>query len=86
MDYAKKLKLRFSVGDPDLPEGRKTCTSSQEEDVATIVYPCGTTLESRTHIVRECKIYKEERDVLKEMGKLDECDMAGLGRLESSEK
>ena len=29
---------------------------------------------SRTHIVGECAIYKEERGVL-EMRKLDECDM-----------
>ena len=35
MDYAKKLKLRFRVGDLDLPERRKRYTSSREEDVAT---------------------------------------------------
>ena len=48
--------------------------------------PCGTTIESRTHIVGECNIYKEERDVLEEMRKLDKCDMEEFGRLESSEK
>ena len=26
---------------------------------------CGTTIESRTHIVGECEIYKEERDALR---------------------
>ena len=58
MDYAKNLKLRFRVGDLDLPERRKRYTSSrEEEDVATSLCPCGTTLESRTHIVGECKIY-----------------------------
>ena len=37
MDYAKKLKLRFRVGDPDLPERRKRYTNSREEEgVATI--------------------------------------------------
>ena len=46
--------------------------------------PCGTTIESRTHIV-ECEIYKEERNGLKEMRKLDECDMEEFGRLEGSE-
>ena len=50
MDYAKKLKLRFRVGDRDLPEIRKRHTSSREEDVAINMYPCGTTIESRTHL------------------------------------
>ena len=49
--------------------------------------PCGTTIESRTHTVGECEIYKEERDALEEeMRKLDVCDMGECGRLESSEK
>ena len=70
MDYAKKLKLRFRVEDLDLPERRKRYTSSREEDVATYMCPCGTTIESRTHIVGECEIYKEKRDALeKEMRK-----------------
>ena len=66
MDYSKKLKLRFRVGDLDLPARRKIYTSSREEDVATNMCPCGTTIESRTHIVEECEIYKEERNVLEE--------------------
>ena len=34
--------------------------------------PCGTTIESRTHVVEECTIYKEERDEFEEdMRKLD---------------
>ena len=46
MDYAKKLKLRFRVGDLDLPKRRKRYTSSrEEEDVATNMCPCGTTTE-----------------------------------------
>ena len=46
MDYAKKLKLRFRVGDLDLPERRKRYTSSRkEEDVATSMCPCGATRE-----------------------------------------
>ena len=48
--------------------------------------PCGTTIESWTHIVLECEIYKEERGVLEEMRKLDESDMEKFDRLESSEK
>ena len=47
--------------------------------------PCGKAVESRTHIVGECEIYKEERDIL-EMRKIDECDMEKFGTLDSSEK
>ena len=88
MDYAKKLKLRFRVGDLDPPERRKRCTSSrEEEEVATKMCPCGTTIESRTHIVGQCEVYKEERDALKEgMRKLDVRDVEEFGKLESSEK
>ena len=32
MDYSKRLKLRFRVGDLDLPERRKRYTSSREEE------------------------------------------------------
>ena len=40
------------------------------------MYPCGTTIESRTHIVEKCEIHKEERGALEEeMRKLDVCDM-----------
>ena len=66
MDYAKKLKLRFRVGDLDLPERRNMYPSRREEDVVTHMCPCGTTIESRTPIVAECKMYKEGRHVLKE--------------------
>ena len=46
MDYAKKLKLRFRVGDLDLPERKNKYTSSwAEEDVATNMCLCGTTIE-----------------------------------------
>ena len=83
MDYAKKLNLRFRVGDLDLPERRKKCTSSrEEEDVATNMCTCGTTPESKTHVSGECEIYKEERDALEEMKKLDGCDMEEFRRLE----
>ena len=48
--------------------------------------PCGTTTESRTHLIGECEIYKEERDALKEMRSLDVCDIEEFARLESSEE
>ena len=88
MDYPKKLKLQFRVGDLDLPERRKRYTSSrEEEDVATNMCPCGTTIESRTYTVGECEIYKEERDALEEeTRKLNVRDMEEFGRLESSER
>ena len=55
--------------------------------MATHMRPCGTTIESRTHIVLQCEIYKEERDALEEeLRKLGVCDMEEFGRLESSEK
>ena len=75
MDYVKTLKLRFRVGDLDLPERRKRYDSSREveEEIAQIC-PCGKAVESRTHIVGECETYKEERDGL-EMRKMDDCDM-----------
>ena len=82
MDYAKKLKLRFRVGDLGLQETRKRYTSArEEEDVTTNMCPCGTTIKSRTHIVGEREIYKEERDALEEkMRKLDVCDMEEFGK------
>ena len=56
MDYAKNLKLRFRVGDLDLPERRKRYISSREkEDADAHVCPRGTAIESRTHIVEECE-------------------------------
>ena len=35
--------------------------------------PCGTTMESWTHMVGECEIHREEQGVLEEIRKLDEC-------------
>ena len=44
--------------------------------------PCSTTIGSRTDMVGECEIYKEERDVLDgEIRKNDERDMQEFGRL-----
>ena len=62
----------------------RSTSSRVEEDVDARMYPCGTTMESRTHIV-EVEIYKEERDALEEVRKLDESDMKVRGRLERSE-
>ena len=49
--------------------------------------PCGKAVESRTHIVGECDIRKEERDVLEGgMSKIDGCDKEKFGTLDCSEK
>ena len=71
-----------------LPERSKRYTSSrEEEEIDTQMCPCGKAIESRTHIVGECEIYKEERDVLEEeMREIDECDLEELDTLDSSEK
>ena len=46
MDFAKTLKLRFRAGDLDLPERRKRCTSSgEEEDIDAQMCPCGKAIE-----------------------------------------
>ena len=62
LDYAKNLKLRFRIiGDLDLPERRKRYTSSRvEEEEEAQTCPCGKVIESRTHIVAECELYKEQ--------------------------
>ena len=65
LDTAKKSKLRFRVGDLDLPERRKRYTSKRvEEEVDKQNCQCGKAIESRTHIVAKCELYQEERDVL----------------------
>ena len=85
MDHAKKLKLRFRVGDLDLPERRYIPVVGRRR---TWLQICARLAQqwSRTHIVGECEIYKEERDALEEMRKSDVCDMEEFGRLESGEK
>ena len=85
MDIREKAETAIScrrVGDLDLPERSKRYTSSrEEEDVATHMCPCGTTIENRTHVVGEREMYKEERDVLdEEMKNLDVCAMEEFGR------
>ena len=84
MNYAKTLKLRFRVGDLDLPYRRKTHTSGRGEDEDAQMCPCGEAIESRTDIVGECVVYEEERDVLK-MRKI-ESGMEKFSTLDSSKK
>ena len=49
--------------------------------------PCGKAIESRTHIVAECELYHEERDVLEEeMRDLNKSGMNSFDALDSREK
>ena len=48
--------------------------------------PCGKAMESGTHIVGECEVCKEERDVFEEMREIYECDMGEFGTLDGSSK
>ncbi|CAB1096278.1 unnamed protein product [Ectocarpus sp. CCAP 1310/34] len=87
MDYAKKLKLQFRVGDLDLPERRKRYSSrrrEEEEDRQTC--PCGKSEESRPHIVGECELYRKEREDLEEDMRQRGCDMDKFGKLDNSEQ
>ena len=53
----------------------------------TYMCPCGKTIESKTHIVGEGEIYKEERDALEEeMREIYEHDTEEFGTLDNSEK
>ena len=72
MDYVKTPQLQFRARGLDLPERRKRYTSSQEEEEDdTQLCSCGKAIEGKTLIVEKCELYKEEREVLKEMRKTD---------------
>ena len=88
LDAAKNLKLRFRVGDLDLPERRKRYTNKRvKEEVDKQNFPRGKATESRTHIVAECELYQEERDVQeREMWDLNKSGMESFDALDSREK
>ena len=70
---------------PHSDKRKKMYTSSREEEEDAQRCPCRKAQQSRTHIMGEYEIHKEERDVL-EMSKTDECDTEKFGTLDSSEK
>ena len=80
--------LRFRAGDLDLPERKnRYANSREEEEEGAQMCPCCRAKESRSHIVGEREMYKEERDVLEEeMRTIDECDVEKFDTLDSSEK
>ena len=59
------MKLRFGVGDLDVPKGKMRLTSSRvEEGKSAQRCPCGNADENRTHMAGGSELYKEKRDVL----------------------
>ena len=48
-EQRKTLKLRFRVGDLDLPERRKRYASSREEEEIAQMCPCGRSIEYNSH-------------------------------------
>ena len=57
----------------------------EEEDAQTC--PCGKARESRIHIVAECELYKDERDILEgEMREVKEGGIQSFDALDSREK
>ena len=58
LDASKNLKLRFRAGGLDLPESKRVEEGKDKQNC-----PRGKAIESRTHIVAECELYQEERDV-----------------------
>ena len=77
LDAAENMKLRFRVGDLDLPERRQRYTSSRvEEGKDEENCPCGKAIENRTHKVAEYEIYQEERDVLE--GEMRDLNISGM--------
>ena len=58
-----------------------------EEDKDKQNCSCGKAIESRTHIVAECELYQEERDVLEgEMRDLDKSGMKSFDALDNSQE
>ena len=77
MGYAKTPELRCRVGNLGLPERRNWHTSNRvEEEEGAQEYPCGNADESRTRIVGELDLRKEERNVFEDgISNIDGCDM-----------
>ena len=76
------------MGDLDLPERRQKYTTKRvEEEKDKHNCPCEKAMGRITHIVAECELYQEERDVLEgEMRDLSKNGMKSLDALDSREK
>ena len=62
-------------------------TSSRVEEEDAQACPCGKARESRIHIVAECELYNEERDILEEeMREVKEGGIKSIDALDSREK
>ena len=60
----ENAKTAISCREPG-PARKKRYAGGQEEEIAQMC-TCGKAVESRSHIVGECEIYKEERDMLRD--------------------
>ena len=54
-DFATTLKLRFRVGDLDLPQRKKRRYTSIREELDAQMCRCGRAVESRIHVVGDCE-------------------------------
>ena len=68
-----------------MPERTMMYTSRREEEEIAQMCPSGKATEHNSQ-VGEYEIYKEERDLLEEMRKIDECDMENFGTQDCSHK
>ena len=83
----KQLEITISDRGPRPPERRKRYTSSRVEDEDAQTCPCGKARESRIHIVAECELYKDERDILdEEMREVKEGGIKSFDALDNREK
>ena len=88
MDYGKTLKPLFLCRGPAAARKKRNTSSRDEEEEEARMCPCSEAIESKTYTVGECEMHKEERHVIEEMRKTEECNMEKFGALliDGSEK
>ena len=82
----ENAEAAISCREPRPPRRKSYTSSREEEEKRAQMCPCGQANERRTYIVGDCEMYKEERDVVEEKRKIDECDMEKSSALDNSEK
>lgn len=69
-----KGQFKFRTGDIDLEERRRRFRK-RNEDNDKFACGCGFECEDRVHVVAECPLYDQEREVyMTELGKIEGCD------------
>ncbi|CAN0093298.1 unnamed protein product [Sphacelaria rigidula] len=89
MDQWTRRKIKTAIlGEGSKPARKKRYTSrrvEEEEDGQNCL--CGKAIESRSHIVAECELYKEEREVLDgEMRDVNKGGVESFDTLDTKEK